>query len=179
MNSSSSSSSSNHIGIGRSTIALSRAITDWPQSNYHPGVMSNQGMEDGTCLLYLLKTKKFMNQVQVLAIQLLRFITHDDASRQIRTWKAQLIIVRHHDEMTVEARSFEAYRLGTKITDLMSQDCDSKKALSEARYDVEGDTLRTTSWTSIYEVKLDPESNPPIPRKWQQNGQRLSQLDPT
>jgi hypothetical protein len=37
--------------------------------------------------------------------------------------------------------------LEKKIADAVKQQAEKKQALSEARYDVEGETLRTSSWT--------------------------------
>ncbi|KAJ7837859.1 hypothetical protein B0H14DRAFT_2588948 [Mycena olivaceomarginata] len=66
-----------------------------------------------------------------------------------------------------EGRSLATYLLEKKITDRLRQESEKKKALSEARYDVEGETLRTKSWTrsakgyhpkeSISEFKDQPD----------------------
>ena len=101
-----------------------------------------------------------------------RFITNN-TTRQIRSWKAQLHLVIHDDDLSREDRSLTTYLLEKKITDALRDQSEAKKAVSEARYDVEGETLRTTSWTrsakgyhpkdSIYEFKVEDDLHSPIP----------------
>ncbi len=88
--------------------------------------------------------------------------------------------VVHDCDMPQEDRSAAAYRL-EKIRDRLREDSEKKRALSEARYDVEGETLRTTSWTrsahgyhpkdSIPELKVENCDSSSrrrlVPRKWQ------------
>ncbi|KAJ7689702.1 hypothetical protein B0H17DRAFT_1134836 [Mycena rosella] len=71
-----------------------------------------------------------------------RFVT-DDSTREIRTWKAQLKIVIHDDEMLPDDKAMTTYLLEKKIREVS----EGKKAVSEARYNVAGETLRTKSWT--------------------------------
>jgi hypothetical protein len=76
--------------------------------------------------------------------------------------------------MPPEDRSSAAHLLEKKIAEHLRGESERKKALSEARYDVEGETLRTTSWThaakgyhqkeSICEFKIDPDLNSSKPR---------------
>ena len=68
-----------------------------------------------------------------------RSITNE-TTRQIRTWKAQLNIAIHDDDMPHEERSLAAYLLEKKIADRLREEAEKKKALSEAHYDVEGET---------------------------------------
>jgi wobble nucleotide-excising tRNase len=75
-----------------------------------------------------------------------RFVT-DDSTKEIRTWKAQLKIVIHDDEMPPDDKAMATYLLEKKIMDKLREVSERKKAVSEARYDVEGETLRTKSWT--------------------------------
>jgi hypothetical protein len=132
--------------------------------------------------LYLLKTLKFMNRIQALAAELveeLKELEHtargkhcsrcitNETTRQIRAWKAQLTIVIHDLDMPQEDKSLTAHYLEKKIADRIKAEAEQKKALSETRYDVEGETLRTSSWThsvrgyhakdSIYDFKLENE----------------------
>jgi hypothetical protein len=102
-----------------------------------------------------------------------RFIT-DDTTRKIRTWKAQLNIVLHDQDMATEDRSLAAYILEQKIADQLREHSEQKKQVSEARYDVEGENLRTNSWTrsakgyhtkeSIMEFKVEEGSYSEAPR---------------
>ncbi|KAJ7142845.1 hypothetical protein C8R44DRAFT_726157 [Mycena epipterygia] len=120
-----------------------------------------------------------------------RFITNE-TTREIRAWKAQLKIVVHDRNMTQEDRSMAAYLLEKKIADRLSEESEKKKALSEARYDVEGETLRTTLWTrsakgyhpkeSILDLRVENEANSALPlrdssKEDGSDGQRLPQLD--
>jgi hypothetical protein len=93
-----------------------------------------------------------------------RYITNE-TTRKIRAWKAQLTIVIHDLDMPQEDKSLTAHYLEKKIADRIKAEAEQKKALSETRYDVEGETLRTSSWThsargyhakdSIYEFKVE------------------------
>jgi hypothetical protein len=116
---------------------------------------------------------KFKIDVTTYGKHCSRYITNE-TTRQIRTWKAQLNIVIHDEEMPQEDRSMAAYLLEKKITDRLREEAEKKKALSETRYDIEGETLRTTSWTasakgyhtkeSIYEFKVEHDTTPSIPQ---------------
>jgi len=65
--------------------------------------------------------------------------------------------------------SLAAHFLKKKIADRIKEEAEQKKAVSEARYNVEGETLRTSSWThstkgylakeSIYEFKVENNAN--------------------
>ncbi|KAJ7815353.1 hypothetical protein B0H14DRAFT_2603462 [Mycena olivaceomarginata] len=94
--------------------------------------------------LYLLKTGKFMDKVQALGSNM---------------QKDHIIA---------------AYLLDNKIKDHLRDATEKKKALSEARYDVEGETLHTKSWTrsakgyhtkkSIQEFKVEQNGNDSKPQ---------------
>lgn len=56
-------------------------------------------------------------------------------------------IVIHDDEKPLEGRTLAAYLLEKKITDRLRDESERKKVFSETRYDVDGETLRTKSWT--------------------------------
>jgi hypothetical protein len=47
--------------------------------------------------------------------------------------------------MPQEDRSLSIYLLEKKITDCLKEKSETRKALSEARYDIEGETLRTNT----------------------------------
>ncbi|KAJ7899451.1 hypothetical protein B0H14DRAFT_2556529 [Mycena olivaceomarginata] len=97
-----------------------------------------------------------------------RYIT-DDVTRQIRTWKAQLTLHLHDNEISEKGRSLVACMLEKKISDRLREVSDKKTALAEARYDIEGKTLRTKSWTksakgyqfkeTIHEFKVEEHSS--------------------
>ncbi|KAJ6459906.1 Endonuclease/exonuclease/phosphatase [Mycena sanguinolenta] len=131
--------------------------------------------------LYLLKTRKFMNHVALLAAQLLKDLDNLNKSerdlnnnirtlwakfkrdvsdygiyrsrfvnqsiQQIRTWKAQLSLVLHNPELPQEDKFLAAYMLEEKIKTRLEEISQAKRAVSDARYDVEGESLRTYSWT--------------------------------
>ncbi|KAJ7687517.1 Endonuclease/exonuclease/phosphatase, partial [Mycena rosella] len=61
--------------------------------------------------------------------------------RQLRTWKAQLHLVIHDQEMPPDDRTLSAYLLQKKINDTLKERAEGKHDLSQARYDVEGETF--------------------------------------
>jgi hypothetical protein len=101
-----------------------------------------------------------------------RFITND-STRQIRTWKTQLTLVLHDDDIPLQDKSEAIYMLENKIRKSLEEEAENKKASVEARYDVEGETLRTKSWTrsakchgpkeSINEFKKNSDLEEPVP----------------
>ena len=102
-----------------------------------------------------------------------RFI-NNDITRQIRVWKTQLSIVIHDEDMPQKDRFLGTYMLDKNITDTLREEAERKKTLSETHYDVECETLRTTSWThsakgyhpreSIRELKIRDHIDSNIPR---------------
>jgi hypothetical protein len=77
-----------------------------------------------------------------------RFIT-SESTRQIRTWKAQLTLVLHDDDMPLQDKSEAIYMLENKIRKCLEDEAERKKASASARYDVEGETLRTKSCRNL------------------------------
>jgi hypothetical protein len=83
-------------------------------------------------------------------------------------------MVLHDRDMATEDRSLAAYVLEQKIADQLREHSEQKKQVSEARYDVEGENLRTNSWTrsakgyhtkeSIMEFKVEEGSYSEAPR---------------
>jgi hypothetical protein len=75
--------------------------------------------------------------------------------------------------MPQEDRSLAAYMLEKKIADRQCEVSKRKRAVSDTRYDIKGETLQTTSWTrsakgyhtkqSMYEFKCE-ESEGPLPQ---------------
>lgn len=79
------------------------------------------------------------------------------------------MIVVHDTDMPVEDKWEAITMLERKIEDCQREEAESKKAASDARYDVEGETLRTTHWTRtakgyhprqvIHEFKVEADLN--------------------
>jgi hypothetical protein len=106
-------------------------------------------------------------------------------TRNIRTWKAQLLIIIHDNEMSV-ADCWEAITmLEDKIETCQREQAEEKKALLNARYDVEGETLGTKFWThssngyqtcdTIHEFKTDSEANSAT-RKFENRPRHMAQM---
>jgi hypothetical protein len=82
-------------------------------------------------------------------------------------------MVLHDEDMPQEDRSLAAYMLEKKIADRQHEVSERKRAVSDTHYDIEGETLQTTSWTksakgyhtkeSIYEFKCE-ESEVSLPQ---------------
>lgn len=67
-----------------------------------------------------------------------------ERSRQIRTWTAQKNLIINDNNMPIEEKHLAILHLEDKIRNYLKEEPDQKKAQSEARYDIEGETLKTS-----------------------------------
>jgi hypothetical protein len=71
----------------------------------------------------------------------------NEDTKKIRTWEAQLDLIIHDTEMPAEERSISAYLLEKKIKDFRKEKAQKQRDMSDARYDMEGETLNSKFWT--------------------------------
>lgn len=111
---------------------------------------------------------KFKSKVVEYGKHCSRFVTNE-YTQNIRTWKAQLLIVIHDQEMPLADRWEAIMMLEEKIKNCQMEQAEEKTNMSKARYDIEGETLRTNRWAqsakgyhprdTIHEFKIDPGGN--------------------
>jgi hypothetical protein len=92
-------------------------------------------------------------------------MTTNEDTKKLRTWRAQLDLIMHDNEIPAGERSIAAYLLENKIKEFSRDKAQQKKDLSDARYDIEGETLTSRYWTksaqeyhprsTIYEFRKD------------------------
>jgi hypothetical protein len=111
---------------------------------------------------------KFKSKVVEYGKHCSRFVTNE-YTQNIRAWRAQLLMVIHDQEMPLADRWEAIVMLEDKIKNCQMEQAQEKTNMSKARYDVEGETLRTNRWTqsvkgyhprdTIHEFKIDPGGN--------------------
>ncbi|KAJ6451990.1 Endonuclease/exonuclease/phosphatase, partial [Mycena vitilis] len=70
-----------------------------------------------------------------------------ERSRQIRTWTTQKYLVINDNDLPTEEKYLQIVHLEEKIEAYLKEEASRKKEQSEARYDIEGESLKTGHWT--------------------------------
>ncbi|KAJ6527700.1 hypothetical protein B0H19DRAFT_1083798 [Mycena capillaripes] len=118
-------------------------------------------------------------------------IVESEMTKKLRTWKAQLYLIIHDTSMGADDRNLLAYLLEKKINDYLKERAQEQKDSSQARYDLEAETLHSSFWTksatgyhmkeSIHEftVPLEPVAAPrqmPTTRKYESRPKMMAEL---